>query len=108
MVEEKLFVAPTQTGQRTQGTENLPWDMSSFKQQWPLTGRAANRPVWPCPLLRQNMLLSLQQLQQLTSELLNKCIRDMMLHGDNQSTIAPAKNQHTHGRTKHIDIKFHL
>ena len=38
----------------------------------------------------------------------NKCIRDMMLHEDNQSTIALAKNQHMHGRTNHIDIKYHF
>ena len=44
-------------------------------------------------------------LQQLTSELLNDNIQEMTIFEDNQSTICLAKNQHIHGRTKHIDIK---
>ena len=32
----------------------------------------------------------------------------MTLHEDNQSTISLAKNQHSHGRTKHVDIKYHF
>ena len=47
-------------------------------------------------------------LQQLMSDILNKSVRLMTLQEDNKSTIALAKNQHTHGRTKHIDIKYHF
>ena len=47
-------------------------------------------------------------LQQLTSELLNDNIQEMTIFEDNQSTICLAKNQHIHGRTKHIDIKYHF
>ena len=47
-------------------------------------------------------------LQQLMSDLLNKSIHEMTIFEDNQSTICLAKNQHTHGRTKHIDIKYHF
>jgi hypothetical protein len=46
-------------------------------------------------------------LQQLTRDLLNKNIGEMTVHEDNQSTISLAKNQHSHGKTKHIDIKYH-
>ena len=42
------------------------------------------------------------------SDLLNKSIHEMTIFEDNQSTICLAKNQHTHGRTKHIDIKYHF
>ena len=47
-------------------------------------------------------------LQQLTSDLLNESIREMTILEDNQSTICLAKNQNVHGRTKHIDIKYHF
>ena len=46
-------------------------------------------------------------LQQLMSDLLNKGIREMTMHEDNQSTISLAKNQQSHGRMKHVDIKYH-
>ena len=47
-------------------------------------------------------------LQQLMSDVLNKHIEEMTVHEDNQSTISLTKNQHSHGRTKHVDIKYHL
>ena len=47
-------------------------------------------------------------LQQLMSDLMNKNIQEMVINEDNQSTICLAKNQQIHGRTKHIDIKFHF
>ena len=47
-------------------------------------------------------------LQQLTSDLMNKSIQEMIIYEDNQSTICLAKNQQVHGRTKHIDIKYHF
>ena len=47
-------------------------------------------------------------LQQLMSDLMNKSIQEMIIYEDNQSTICLAKNQQVHGRTKHIDIKYHF
>ena len=47
-------------------------------------------------------------LQQLTSDLLNRSIQEMIIFEDNQSAICLAKNQQSHGRTKHIDIKYHF
>ena len=46
-------------------------------------------------------------LQQLMSDL-NKSIQEMIIYEDNQSTICLVKNQQVHGRTKHIDIKYHF
>ena len=47
-------------------------------------------------------------LQQLASDLLSQSIRETTILEDNQSTICLAKNQQVHGRTKHIDIKYHF
>ena len=47
-------------------------------------------------------------LQQLTSDLFGSNIQETTILEDNQSTIALAKNQNTHGRTKHVDIKYHF
>ena len=47
-------------------------------------------------------------LQLLTSDLLNKSIRETTILEDNQSAICLAKSQQVHGRTKHIDIKYHF
>ena len=47
-------------------------------------------------------------LQQLLSDLLNKNIRETTILEDNQSAICLAKNQHVHGKTKHVDIKYHF
>ena len=47
-------------------------------------------------------------LQQLISELLNKDIQETTVLEDNQAAICLAKNPQVHGRTKHIDIKFHF
>lgn len=33
---------------------------------------------------------------------------DMVIHCDNQSVIAIAKNLTLHGRSKHIDVRFHF
>ena len=47
-------------------------------------------------------------LQQLMGDLLNEIIRETTILEDNQSAaICRAKNQSIHGRTKHIDIKYH-
>ena len=45
--------------------------------------------------------------QLLTSDLLNKSIRETTILEDNQSAICLATSQQVHGRTKHIDIKYH-
>ena len=47
-------------------------------------------------------------LQQLMSDLMNKSSQEMIIYEDNQSTICLVKNQQIHGRTKHIDIKYHF
>ena len=47
-------------------------------------------------------------LQQLTSDLLNKRVQETTILEDNQSTICLTKNQQVHGRTKHVDIKYHF
>ena len=46
--------------------------------------------------------------QQLMSELSNESIQEITILEDNQSAICLAKNQQVHGRTKHIDIKYHF
>ena len=47
-------------------------------------------------------------LQQLYSDLLNEKIQETVIFEDNQSAIHLAKNQQVHGRSKHIDIKYHF
>ena len=47
-------------------------------------------------------------LQKLTSDLLNESVREISILEDNQSAICLAKNPQVHGRTKHIDIKYHF
>ena len=47
-------------------------------------------------------------LQQLMSDLFNKRVQEITIFEDNQSTICLAKNQQVHGRTKHVDIKYHF
>lgn len=46
-------------------------------------------------------------LKQLNQELTGKA-EPVMIHEDNQSTIAIAKNPQFHGRVKHINIKYHF
>ena len=47
-------------------------------------------------------------LKKLLSDLTNKVEKSIDIYEDNQSTISMAKNQHSHGRSKHIDIKYHF
>ena len=47
-------------------------------------------------------------LQQLETDLLNKSIEETIMFEDNQSTIALAKSQPIHGKTKHVDIRYHF
>lgn len=46
-------------------------------------------------------------LQQLVSELSNEDVRKTVLYEDNQSAICLSKSQVVHGKTKHIEIKYH-
>ena len=77
-------------------------------------GRAANRPAWPFSTAEAEYVAlsaAAQEavwLQQLTSDLLNKSIQETTILEDNQSAICLTKNQQVHGRTKHIDIKYHF
>ena len=64
--------------------------LSTAEAEYVALSAAAQEAVW---------------LQQLTSDLLKKSIRETTILEDNQSTICLAKN---HGRTKHIDIKYHF
>ena len=47
-------------------------------------------------------------LQQLVSDLINQRVQQTTILENNQSTICLAKNPQVHGRTKHIDIKYHF
>ena len=47
-------------------------------------------------------------MQQLLSDLLNETIQETVLFEDNQSTTYLTKDQQVHGRTKHIEIKYHF
>ena len=67
--------------------------LSTAEAEYVALSAAAQEAVW---------------LQQLTSDLLKKRIREITILEDNQSTICLAKNHQVHGRTKHIDIKYHF
>ena len=41
-------------------------------------------------------------------DILRPLMEPMVLYCDNQSTIAVAKNDQYHARTKHIDIRYHF
>ena len=47
-------------------------------------------------------------IRQLTSDLQNGPTRPTVIHEDNQAAICMAKNPQFHGRTKHIEIKYHF
>ena len=47
-------------------------------------------------------------LQNLIGDLLNKIVLETIIFEDNQSTICLTKHQQTHGRSKHINIKYHF
>ena len=47
-------------------------------------------------------------LQQLVSDILIEPIEETEIYEDNQSAICLAKNPQFHGRTKHIEIKYHF
>ena len=62
--------------------------LSTTEAEYDALSAAAQEAVW---------------LQQLTSDLLKKSIRETTILEDNQ-----AKNHQVHGRTKHIDRKYHF
>ena len=47
-------------------------------------------------------------LQQLTCDILGKPVEEIEIFEDNQSAICLAINPQFHGRTKHIEIKYHF
>ena len=47
-------------------------------------------------------------LQQLLADLTKEPTKSMVIYEDNQSTIIMAKDPQFHGRSKHIDIKYHF
>ena len=67
--------------------------LSTAEAEYVALATAAQEAVW---------------LQQLMNDLMNKNIQEILIFEDNQSTICLAKNQQAHGRTKHIDIKYHF
>ena len=67
--------------------------LSTAEAEYVALSAAAQEAVW---------------LQQLVSDMVNKNIRETTILEDNQSAICLAKNQQVHGRTKHIDIKYHF
>ena len=67
--------------------------LSTAEAEYVALSAAAQEAVW---------------LQQLSSDLLNRNIRETTIFEDNQSAICLAKSQQVHGRTKHIEIKYHF
>ena len=67
--------------------------LSTAEAEYVALSAAAQEAVW---------------LQQHSSDLLNKTIRETTILEDNQSAVCLAKNQQVHGRTKHIEIKYHF
>ena len=49
-----------------------------------------------------------QELRQLSSDLKCLIVNPTVLYEDNQAAICIAKNPQSHGRSKHIEIKYHL
>ena len=47
-------------------------------------------------------------MRELTSDLCNQPSEPTLIFEDNQSAICMAKNPQFHGRSKHINIKFHF
>ena len=67
--------------------------LSTAEAEYVALSAAAQEAVW---------------LQQLSSDLLNRNIRETTIFEDNQSAICLAKSQQVHRRTKHIEIKYHF
>ncbi len=67
--------------------------LSTAESEYIALSAAAQEAVW---------------LQRLSSDISGENSREIMILEDNQSAICLAKNQRAHGRTKHIDIKYHF
>ena len=66
--------------------------LSTAEAEYVALAAAAQEAVW---------------LQHLICELQNEPPRKIEILEDNQSAICLAKNPQSHGRTKHVDIKYH-
>ena len=79
----------------------------SVEPQW--AGEVKSRPVLLYPQLKQSIIVGLTSaatwIRQLTKDLQSGPTRSRVA---NQSAICMAKNPHFHGRTKHIEIKYHF
>ena len=68
----------------------------------------------PFPLLKRNILHCPRQLKklcglrQLFSDLQSEPCGPTVLHEDNQAAICLSKNPQGHGKSKHIEIKYHF
>ena len=60
-------------------------------------------PIWP---KLQNLSKTL--LRQLNTDLQGKQSEPTILYEDNQAAICLSKNPQWHGRSKHIDIRYHF
>ena len=67
-------------------------ELSTAEAEYMALASAAQEAVW------------MQSLQNYLNE---ASVKSTFIYEDNQSTICIAKNPQYHGRTKHIDIKFH-
>ena len=104
-----------QTGPVMLGTGSQPLDIYTFWEVLLSAGRAANRLNCVALSTAEAEYVALSAaaqeamwLQLLTSDLLNKSVRETTILEDNQSAICLAKSQQVHRRTKHIDIKYHF
>lgn len=66
--------------------------LSTAEAEYMALANAAQEAVW---------------LRKLSVDMQINCKGPMLLYEDNQSTIAMSKNPQFHGRSKHIDVKFH-
>lgn len=67
--------------------------LSTAEAEYVALAAAAQEAVW---------------LQQLICELLSRSPKEIEIREDNQSAICLAKNPQCHGKTKHVDIKYHF
>ena len=66
--------------------------LSTAEAEYMASANAAQEAVW---------------MQRLQNDLSETSVKYTLIYEDNQSTICMAINPQYHGRTKHIDIKFH-
>ena len=80
-----------------------------------LTSRARNNRAWPYISTAEAEYMALSSaaqeavwMRELISDLRNPPATSTEILEDNQSAISMAKNPQFHGRTKHINIKYHF